>query len=367
VSVDVTLVVRPAGTIAASEENLAAADAQAAGCTPSKLALTQTGVVNNFAVPAKWPAVLIVQLNNDCGAPVTNGSVVASFSNGDPPLSLRGDGQSATYSASWQAGTVTPQMVITLQAAAGTLQPATAQLTGAVSQNQAPVLARDGTVNAFYRTVGALAPGTVAEMYGTGLASGTVSTGAPPLPTQSNGTFVLVGGISAPLFFLSDGQLDVQIPSELAPTQQYAIVVSSNGALTLPDQIDVVPLQPGVSSFADGHIIAQHADGTLIDAGHPAKPGEAIVTYLLAMGPTNPSVPTGAPSPASPLATVTVQPTVTVDGQTAQLLFAGLTPTYAGLYQINFYVPASVQNGDRTVVVTQNGVAANTTKLPVSQ
>jgi uncharacterized protein (TIGR03437 family) len=360
-SVGVTLVVRAAGTVAALEQ------AQAAGCTPSKLALTQTGLVNNFTVPAKWPAALIVQLNDDCGAAVTKGSVVASFSNGDPPLSLHGEGQNGTYSTTWQAGTVSPQMVVTLLAAAGTLQPATAQLTGAISQNQAPVLAKGGTVNAFYRSVGALAPGTVAEVYGAGLAGGTVSTGAPPLPTQSNGTFVLVGGISAPLFYLSDGQLDAQIPNELTPTQQYAILVSSNGALTLPDQIDVVRLQPGVSSFADGHIIAQHVDGTLIDAGHPAKPGEAIVTYLLAMGPTNPSVPSGAPAPASPLAVVSAQPTVTVDGQNADVLFAGLTPTYAGLYQINFRVPASAQTGDLTMLVTQNGVASNATKLPVSQ
>ena len=362
VSVSITLVVRPASTVATL------ADEPAAGCTASKLAITPTGLVNNFAVPAKWPAALIVQLNDDCGAGVTNGSVVASFSNGDPPLSLRGDGQNGTYSATWQAGTVTPRMVVTLQATAGTLQPASAQLTGGVSANQAPVLAKGGTVNAFYRTSGALAPGTVAEVYGTGLASGTVSTGAPPLPTQSNGTFVLAGGYSAPLFYLSDGQLDVQIPSDLSPTQQYMIVVSSGGALTLPDQIDLVTLQPGISAFADGHIIAQHVDGTLIDAAHPAKPGEAIVTYGLAMGPTNPSVPSGAPSPGvPPLAVMSVQPIVTVDGQTAEVLFAGLTPTYAGLYQINFRVPGGARTGDLTMVVTQNGVASNATKLPVSQ
>ena len=366
VAVGVTFAVRPAGTIAGPVDLPPAADAPEAGCTPSKVALTQTGLVNNFTVPAKWPAALIVQLNDDCGALLTSGSVVASFSNGDPPLSLRGDGQTGTYSTTWQAGTVTPRMVVTLQAAAGTLQPATAQLTGSVLQNQAPVLAKGGTVNAFFRTAGALAPGTVAEVYGSGLASGIISTGAPPLPTQSNGTFVLVAGTSAPLFYLSDGQLDVQIPSDLTPTQQYMILVSTNGALTLPDQIDLVPLQPGVSSFADGHIIAQHVDFTLVDASHPAKPGEAIVTYLLAMGPTNPSVLSGAPAPSSPLAQVTTRPAVTVDGQDAEVLFAGLTPGFAGLYQINFRVPANVHSGDLTMLVTQNGVASNATKLPVS-
>jgi uncharacterized protein (TIGR03437 family) len=360
VAVVVTFVVRPVGTIAAMS-----ADAQAAGCTPSKVALTQTGLVNNFTVPAKWPAALVVQLNDDCGAAVTNGSVVASFSNGDPPLSLRGDGQSATYSTTWQAGTVTPRMVVTLQAAAGTLQPASAQLTGAISQNQAPVLGKGGTVNAFYRTAGALAPGTDAEMYGTGLASGTVFTGAPPLPIQSSGTFVLVGGLSAPLIYLSDGQLDVQIPSELAPTQQYAILVSSNGALTLPDQIDVVPAVPGVANFGDGRIIAQHGlDYSLVDASHPAKPGEFLIIYLVGMGATNPSVASGAPSPVAP---VTNPPKVTVDGQTAAVPYAGLSPGAAGLYQINFQVPATARSGDLPVVVTQNGVASNANTLPVSQ
>jgi uncharacterized protein (TIGR03437 family) len=358
-SVDVTLVVRPAGTIAAL------ADVQAAGCTPSKLALTQTGLVNNFSVPAQWPAALIVQLNDDCGAAVTSGSVAASFSNGDPPLSLRGDGQDGTYSTTWQGRGVTPQMVVTLQAAAGTLQPATAQLTGGISQNQAPVLAKDGTLHNLNPVVGgALAPGTISQVYGSGLAATTVAPGVLPLPSTFNGTFMLIAGISAPLYYLSNGQLNVQIPSELAPNQQYATIVSANGALTLPDQIDVVPAVPGVAATADGHVIAQHGlDYSLVDAGHPARPGEYLIIYLAGMGPTNPSVASGAISPFAP---VTIQPTVTVDGQTAAVAYAGLSPGSAGLYQINFQVPASAQTGDLSVVVTQNGITANAAKLPVS-
>jgi uncharacterized protein (TIGR03437 family) len=366
VSVDVTLVVRPAGTVADIDEIPAAVNVQAAGCTPSKLALTQTGLVNNFSVPAQWPAALIVQLNDDCGAAVTNGSVVASFSNGDPPLSLRGDGQNGTYSTTWQAGVVTPQMVVTLQAAAGTLQPATGQLTGGISQNQAPVLAKNGTLHNLNPVVGGpLAPGTISQVYGGGLAATTVSPGVLPLPTTFNGTFMLIGGFSAPLYYLSNGQLDVQIPSELAPNQQYATIVSANGALTLPDQIDVVPAVPGVVASSDGQIVAQHGlDYSLVNTGHPAKPGEYLIIYLAGMGATNPGVASGA---VSPLAPATLQPTVTVDGQTAAVIYAGLTPGSVGLYQINFQVPASAQTGDLNVVVTQNGMAANAAKLQVSQ
>jgi uncharacterized protein (TIGR03437 family) len=159
--------------------------------------------------------------------------------------------------------------------------------------------------------------------------------------------------------------LDVQIPNELAPTQQYATIVSANGALTLPDQIDVVPAVPGVVSFGDGRIIAQHGlDYSLVDASHPAKPGEYLIMYLAGMGATNPSVASGA---VSPLAPVTAQPTVTVDSQAAAIAYAGLTPGSVGLYQINFQVPAGAQSGDLNVVVTQNGMVANATKLPVSQ
>ena len=85
------------------------------------LALTETGLVNNFAVPAGWPAALTVQLNDDCGNSISNASVTASFTNGDPPLMLGGT-QPGTYSATWQPGVVSSQMAITIQAQSTTLR-----------------------------------------------------------------------------------------------------------------------------------------------------------------------------------------------------------------------------------------------------
>jgi len=365
-TVNVTTVVLASGS-ATSTEHAHVSTAQAAGCSANKLVLTETGLVNNFAVPAAWPETLIVRLNDDCGAAALNGSVVASFSNGDPPLSLRGDGQTGAYSATWQPVHANSQTRIAFDATSGTLQPAAAQLIGGISPNAAPSLAPGSTVNAFYRTSGALAPGTVAEVYGSGLASQTAMAGSVPLPTTLNGTFALIGGVESPLFYTSDGQLDVQIPSELPSTQQYVIVVSANNAYTVPQTVDLVPAQPGVASFADGHLLAQHSDFTLVDSGHPAKPGEFLVMYLTGMGPTNPSVPTGAAAPVSePLARVTMQPTVTVDGQSASVAYAGLTPGSVGLYQINFQVPENANSGDLNVVVTLAGVMSNTTQLSVS-
>jgi len=363
-AVNVVLTVQPAATTTTGSSTKPL-DA----CAPSQLALAETAMTNNFAVPAGWPANLIVRLNNDCGQAVTNGQVVASFSNGDAPLSLKSDGQ-GNYSATWQPYSVSSQMQVTLRATAGSLQPAVFELLGSISQNQAPFLARNGTVHNLNPVSGAaLAPGTIAQVYGAGLATGVATPNFLPLPPSFNGTSVLVGGFAAPLYYLSAGQLDVQIPNELQPNQTYSIVVSVNNALSVPDQIDIVPAMPGVAAYSNGELIAQHAaDYSFVTTQSPARPGEYLIMYLAGMGATNPEVSSGQPAPSlEPLSRFMIQPNVTVDGQSANIGYAGLTPGAAGLDQINFQVPFNAHTGNLQVVITQNGQTANLTTLPVSQ
>ncbi len=377
-SVNVTFVVQPTGTSNA----IARFKPEAASCTPSKLAITETGLGNNFAVPAGWPATLIVQLNNDCAAPVTNGNVVASFSNGDASLNLAGDSL-GNYSATWQPGAVNANLVITLNATAGSLQPATAALYGGIAQNQTPppTIVSGGALNNLNPVVGApLSPGTITAIYGTGLAPAAVTTGAAPLPIAFNNTFALVGPTQAPLYSLGQNQIDLQIPYEAigADPQQVPVILSVNNALTLPLMVNMVAATPGVLSAYNGpsltvpqngaQIVAQHsADGSLVSSASPAKPGEYLVMYLVGMGATNPSVASGASSPGPPgLASVVNQPTVTVGSEASSVYFAGLTPAFVGLYQIDFQVPPGAPSGNLVVTVTQNGFAANPTMLPVS-
>ena len=374
-SVNVTFVVQPTS----SSNAVSRFKPEAASCSASKLAITETGLANNFAVPAGWPATLIVQLNDDCASPVTNGNVVASFSNGDAPLNLAGDSL-GNYSATWQPGGVNANMVVTLNASAASLQPATAQLYGGIAPNQTPppTLAPGGTLNNLNPVVGApLSPGTIAQVYGTGLAPASASTGPAPLPIKFGTTFALVGATQAPLYSLSSGQINIQIPYEVAANQQTPIILSVNNALTLPLMLNMVAAAPGVlsddkgpngPSFQDGAgIVAQHSsNGTLVSSTSPAAPGEYLVMYLVGMGPTNPAVASGAETPTAPLSYVTAQPTVTVGSQTSNILFAGLTPGFVGLYQIDFQVPPGASSGNLVVTVTQNGVAANSTLLPVS-
>jgi len=382
-TVNITFVAVPGGTYAAhsapplSQNSGRGEQPQAAaGCAASALALTETSLTNNFSVPAGWPATLVVQLNDNCGNQVSTGAAVASFSNGDPPLSLSGDRQTGLYTATWQPGVVTPTMTVTVNGTAPALTPVTAQFVGSINQNSSnpPTLYPNGALHIDFTVAeattlgGGLAPGNAAQVYGTGLscpqsscASGTIV----PLPQQFNGTFLLVGGLNAPLYYVSPTLINVQIPFELTSNQQYAAIASVNGALTLPETIDIVPLQPGMSAFPDGTVVAQRtSDYSLVTASSPAKPGESLVIYLAGMGATNPPVASGQPTPLESVP-ATIQPTLTVNGQNAAIGYAGLTPTGIGLYQINFTVPTGLAAGSWPLVVTQNGISANTTTLPV--
>ncbi len=364
---NVTLIVQPSAP--AGLQSLKNRDA-VAGCTPAKLVLTSTGLANSFASPAGWPTPIEVSLSDDCGTAVPNGQVVATFSNGDPPLTLKlTDSVAGVYSGTWSPRATASSLTVSARGNAPNLGTVSANIVGAVTANKVPVLSVNGTVNNFSPAVVAgshMAPGTVAAMYGSSLAPSTSQPGGLPLPAVSDGTQVLVGAFAAPLYFLSDGQLDVQLPIELQPGKDYSVIVQANGGVTLPDTITTIAVDPTALVYADNSAKAEHgADFSFITASSPAAPGEPILLYMAAMGATNPQVPSGAASPSGPLASLTTQPTVTIGGQTAPILFAGLTPGAVGLYQINVTVPMGLPSGPAAVVITQGGVTANAATLPI--
>jgi uncharacterized protein (TIGR03437 family) len=210
-----------------------------------------------------------------------------------------------------------------------------------------------------------VAPGTIVQIYGSGLGpTGASAIANGQLPTTLNGLSVSIGGFPAPLFYGSDGQINAQLPNELAPGQQYELLASVNGFYSNPITVNTTALQPGLASFADGTVIAQDTSYQLITADHPAHPGEAIILYATGMGATNPAVATGAVTPQSPLSNAVVQPQVTVGTANAKVLFAGLSPGSVGLYQIDVVIPSGI-TGNVPLVVTQNGVASNTVTVPV--
>jgi adhesin/invasin len=101
------------------------------------------------------------------------------------------------------------------------------------------------------------------------------------------------------------------------------------------------------------------ADGSqfLNTPSAPAHAGDALVIYCTGLGAVAPAVPAGAAAPSLPLSRTVNPVTVTIGTQSAQPFYAGLTPGYSGLYQVNVIVPAGIAAGANVPVVLSAGGA----------
>ena len=345
-SVNITLVVNSAAPVAGG---VAAPELpHAAACTPTGLAATQLGLVNNFSLLATLPVALKVLVTDNCGNVAPNAQVGVTFSNGDAPLNLNPvDTVSGIFTGVWVPLGVAPQVTATALATATGLTSGTSKINGQVAAHAGPVLTQNAVLGIFNPLIGgAVSPGAILQIYGSNFAPAPTPSSQVPLTTALGGTSVTIGGMPAPLFYVSPTQINAQAPFELIAGNQYQVVVVANGALTAPGTISVTPAAPGIAGSANGQIIAQHVDGTLVSEASPAQPGTYVMFYLAGLGAVDTPVADGAASPSSPLAHPIILPTLALSGVSQPYQFVGLTPGSVGLYQINFLVPAGAANGD---------------------
>jgi uncharacterized protein (TIGR03437 family) len=320
---------------------------QAGICQPQTLYLTETAIPDNFAVSVGSPTPLEVVLIDECGNPIVNGVVTATFSNGDFGVDLIGVGN-GHYVQTWTPLNPSDSLPggnlsVAFQGFAPPLTPVSTEVIGSVTKAALPAIATNGVINSFIASRGLpIAPGAVVQIYGSGLATatayGTVANGR--LSSAVAGASVKIGGLDAPIAYASPTQINVQVPSELMANHQYQMIVNADGVYSKPEPINIAAVQPVIAAtFPDGRIIAQDVNFNLINAQNPAHAGDVITLYLTGMGATNPPVPTGTLAFSSPLSTTVVQPQVSIATTSADILFSGLTPGGVGLYQINKEFP----------------------------
>jgi uncharacterized protein (TIGR03437 family) len=348
--------------------NVAAAvlpGAGAAACVAQSLALVHTTLPGNFRVRAGNPVPVAVQLMDDCGG-IPDAVVALLFSTGET-LQLADQG-SGVWGATWVPRTPAAWMTVTAKAYTERLPVATAEVGGVVLADTQPLLYQGGVVNNRNPiSGGALAPGTIVEIYGSNLAAGGVagSFSGGRLPVALGDATVSIGGFDAPLFFVSPGQINAQVPYELEAGKQYALGVTSRGIATNTETIAIAAASPGIAAFSDGRAIAQNANFELIGPDRPARAGDYVVVYLTGLGATSPAAQTGLQAPSAPLAQAARSPQLLLDGRPAEILFAGLSPGFTGLYQINFRIAPDQAAGDVRVVVVQGSARSNEVTLPV--
>jgi uncharacterized protein (TIGR03437 family) len=191
-------------------------------------------------------------------------------------------------------------------------------------------------VNAASLAGGAVAPGEIVTIYGSGLGP---QTGAGAqfdsnglLANQLAGSEVRFDGIPAPLFYAQANQINVQVPYTVSGNSVTQIAVLYQGQTVNTTSAVIASSAPGIFPTA------VNQDGSYNSATNPAPRGTYLTFYATGEGLTSGANISGQPSSA-PYPQPVLPVTATVSGTTAQIAWAGSAPGLVGVLQVNMRVP----------------------------
>jgi uncharacterized protein (TIGR03437 family) len=235
--------------------------------------------------------------------------------------------------------------------------------------NPIPYIVPGGIQNSAAQTPhNTVAPGSAVAIYGVNLAADLAA--APPgkLPHTLEHVTVRVGGQVVPLFFVSPGQINVQLPSNLVDGK-HTLTVHLDGKPEASETFNVARNAPGLFSTGDGNAaiaVATHQDGTAISAHSPARHGEVVTLYGTGLGPYHPEPADGVAVPSNakyPLA----DPVMLMTGkQKTGAVWAGAAPAKIAVAAVQIKIDETFPHGANAAVkVHVNNAESNTVVLPV--
>lgn len=215
---------------------------------------------------------------------------------------------------------------------------------------QTPVYTAASIVNAATNEPGPLAPLALVSLYGKDLAVTSraispddVRNGLLPTTLIGTGVSISIDNVVVPILFVSPAQVNFLIPGNIR-TGRRQLRLLSNGKSGPDVEVVIADTSPGLFQMDPTAVIATRADGTLITPQAPASPGDVLVIYAAGLGATSPAV-TGLSIPnAAASISARSQFAVLLNDQPVpdeNILYAGVTPGFAGLYQINCRLPES--------------------------
>ncbi len=217
-----------------------------------------------------------------------------------------------------------------------------------------------------------VAPGSIAAAFGDFLLASPASSTQSPLPFAiSNLSLQFGGGTFAPLFFVSDTQVNFQVPWELAGQTQTTLTAILNNASSPAQTMTLAPVAPAIftpnaQGTGQGSITDQNF--RLVDSSNPAIAGTTYLSiYCTGLGAVTNQPATGSPASLDTFSFTTLTPVVTIGGVRASIVqFSGLAPGFTGLYQVNAQVPATSATGNAVPVsIYIGGATSNTVTIAV--
>jgi uncharacterized protein (TIGR03437 family) len=261
-----------------------------------------------------------------------------------------------------------------------------------IAAAQQPTVNQNGVVNAAnYSTSNPR--GSLVTIFGTNMASKAgelLLASTTPLSTQVTSgpdtVSVAIDGKLAPIYYATTTQTSILLPWE-TNTGTATVVVTRSGNASAPQNLHVTTFSPGIFTVSQnglGLALAfNNATGAYVQPagsvpGHntvPAKVGDNLFVYLTGLGPVATEPKDGAaPCPLSGcpanfnIQTVktNTEPVVMVGGIPATVQFAGLSPQYVGIYQVNFQVPAGVTPGNAVPLQVQIGGTTSSDQVTIA-
>jgi uncharacterized protein (TIGR03437 family) len=229
-----------------------------------------------------------------------------------------------------------------------------------------------------------VAPGSLVAIYGTELTPSDQA-GLLQSTTLPGGGQIRIGGLAAPLTDVSAtfGQAHIVVPWEVAPSDGVDVVIENSFGISRPYRVRVAETAVGMFRLSDPSNPSRANAAALIQGtawaaippsmasalklpqncragfdqtlpcAQPASAGDILQVYATGLGKVAPPLATGriAPADGSVLHRTVSIPQVTIGGVPAEVLFAGMAPGFAGLYQIDVAIPKGVAPGDDVPVV----------------
>ena len=186
---------------------------------------------------------------------------------------------------------------------------------------------------------------------------------------------MLIGGIAAPLFVVTPGQINFQVPWQLAGKTQVPLSVTSADMTSAPIMVPVANQAPGIFQLtAAGQAAALIAGTSTIVApagayagSRAANPGEYITIFCTGLGPVSNQPATGALASSTVLSYTSGTVTASIGGVNAPVIFSGLAPGFLGLYQVNAQVPLNAPAGSTVpITITMGNTVSNQATIAVA-
>jgi uncharacterized protein (TIGR03437 family) len=244
---------------------------------------------------------------------------------------------------------------------------------GVMESTDIPFVPAGGVVSAASLESGAVAPGSYVSIRGERLAEGDETATQLPLLSRMKGTEVFVAGRTIPLVSTSKEQVKAFIPFSVGVNGRHQMIVRRGHCMSVPVPLEAAESQPAVftvdgSGKGPGRIFLLRPGNQQVPVSpeSPASAGDTLVIHAAGLGKVDSSMEVGEECHAA-MQVRTINPVkVTAGGKEAQVVFAGLLPGMAGLYQVVITLPEGIEpGGEVPLTLTAGGRSSPPVTLAV--